>query len=310
MASRPAPTAPAPGPSAVVLDLPVAPADAALVAFGLNPFGIHFGGTSSSGHGLDGHPGWDVEIRVGGAVRAAADGVIQSLFADSFMPDRFTIQIQHPDAQGRYRTVYTNVNAPAAGILAGARVARGQPLGTAGSQTIIVGSRPVTYAMTHFQFDDFSRLEGLTNPNAVSPGEALSAAGQELFDTIWTRASYGVEISEPFPSNPRNVSFPFTRTWTRTGGALPAALAVVRLDAATTAHDYVWTDETGSVTERGSLTILASGEDLALDFRPAGVGPLRLGRADIVGSQMRIALGGPGEPRPATLEAAAVYTTR
>jgi hypothetical protein len=72
--------------------LPVAAGDIASNAFGLNPFGIHFGGTGPGGHASDGHPGWDVEFQVGASVLAAADGVVQSVFADSFSAGRSTIQ--------------------------------------------------------------------------------------------------------------------------------------------------------------------------------------------------------------------------
>ena len=92
----------------------MASGDTATNFFGLTAFGIHFGGTGPSGHGLDGHPGWDVEYRVGAQVRAAADGIVQSVFTDSFINSRSVIQIQHQG--GSYRTVYTNVESVAADL--------------------------------------------------------------------------------------------------------------------------------------------------------------------------------------------------
>src|SRR5688572_28946427 len=122
-APAPAPTpTPAPAPAArFTVVLPVASGDTATNFFGLTTFGIHFGGTGPSGHGLDGHPGWDVEIRIGAPVRAAADGIVQSVFTDSFISSRSVIQIQHQGG-GNYRTVYTNVESVAAGITANAAV--------------------------------------------------------------------------------------------------------------------------------------------------------------------------------------------
>ena len=235
------PTAPAPSPSPAPAPTPVPPAlrftvvlpvaagDTATNFFGMTAFGIHFGGTGPSGHGLDGHPGWDVEYRVGAQVRAAADGIVQSVFTDSFINSRSVIQIQHQGG-GNYRTVYTNVESVAAGITANAPVTRGQVLGGAGVISPTTG-RGVSYAMTHFQVDDFSRNEGSTNPNSVNPETFLDPAGRTLFDTVWKTAAYDVELTEPFTGNTRDVTFPITRTWTRESGSLAARIDLVRRDA-------------------------------------------------------------------------------
>jgi murein DD-endopeptidase MepM/ murein hydrolase activator NlpD len=193
--------------------LPVAAGDTATTFFGLAPFAIHFGDTGRGGHGLDGHPGWDVEFRPGAQVRAAADGVVQSVFTDSFTTSRSVIQIQH-QAGGNFRTVYTNIESPAAGIAANAAVTRGQVLGLAGTQSTTVERRTVSYGMTHFQVDDFSRNEGATNPNAVNPETFLDSSGRTLFDAVWNTPAYNVELTEPFTGNTRDTAFPISRTWT------------------------------------------------------------------------------------------------
>lgn len=290
--------------------LPVAPGDTATNFFGLTAFGIHFGGTGPSGHGLDGHPGWDVEFRVGAQVRAAADGVLQSAFSDSFMPSRFTVQIQHQGG-GNYRTVYTNVEGPLpAGISANAPIARGQVLGSAGTQTFTLNGRQATYAMTHFQVDDFSRNEGSTNPNSINPETLLDPSGRALFETIWRTAAYDVELTEPFTGNARDVTFPITRTWRRESGALAARIDFVRRDPASNAHTYVMYDDAGSVTERGSIAVFTpTGSLSSIDVQPDS-GARRLGVIDIVSETMRLDLAAPGASRPRDLSAAAVYRTQ
>ena len=45
------------------------------------PFGYH-----GADHAEDGHPGWDIEYRIGGIVRAAAAGTVQSVVPDPFTP--------------------------------------------------------------------------------------------------------------------------------------------------------------------------------------------------------------------------------
>lgn len=304
----PAPT-PVPPAQRFTVVLPVASGDTATNFFGLAPFGIHFGGTGPSGHGFDGHPGWDVEFRVGGLVRAAADGVVQSVFSDSFMPSRFTIQIQH-QSSGNYRTVYTNVESVAAGIAANAPVTRGQALGSAGAQTTTVDRRSVSYGMTHFQVDDFSQNVGATNPNAVNPETFFDASGRTLFDAVWRTAAYNVELTEPFTGNTRDVTFPITRTWTRESGSSAARVQLTRRDAASNVHTYVLYDAGGAVTERGSIAAFEpTGSQSTIDFQPES-GGLRLGLIDIVGGTMRLDLGAAGAMRPRDLNSASLYRTQ
>lgn len=288
--------------------LPVASGDTATNFFGLTAFGIHFGGTGPSGHGLDGHPGWDVEFRVGAQVRAAADGIVQSVFTDSFINSRSVIQIQHQGG-GNFRTIYTNVESVASGITANAPVMRGQVLGNAGVIAPTTG-RGVSYAMTHFQVDDFSRNEGSTNPNSVNPETFLDPAGRTLFDAVWSTAAYDVELTEPFTGNTRDVTFPITRNWTRESGSLAARIDLVRRDASSNVHTYVTYDGSGAVTERGSISAFApTGSQSSIDFQPQG-GALRQGVIDIVGGIMRLALPAPGAARPRDLSGASVYRTQ
>ena len=304
----PTPTPAPPAPTFTVV-LPVAPGDTATNFFGLAPFGIHFGGTGPGGHGFDGHPGWDVEFRVGALVRAAADGVVQSVFSDAFMPSRFTIQIQHQGG-GNYRTVYTNVESVAAGITANAPVSRGQPLGSAGALTTTVDRRTTSYGMTHFQVDDFSRNQGSTNPNSVNPETFLDPAGRPLFDEVWRTAAYNVELTEPFTGNARDVTFPITRTWTRESGSSAARIQLIRRDATSNVHTYVMVDAGGAVTERGLIAAFEpTGSQSSIDFQPEG-GALRLGVVDIVGGTMRLNLAAAGAARPRDLGAASVYRTQ
>ena len=289
--------------------LPVASGDTGTTFFGMTAFGIHFGGTGPGGHGFDGHPGWDVEYRVGAQVRAAADGVVQSVFTDSFINSRSVIQLQHQGG-GNYRTVYTNVEAVAAGITANAPVTRGQVLGNAGVITTTAG-RAMSYAMTHFQVDDFSRNEGSTNPNSVNPETFLDPAGRALFDAVWRTAAYNVELTEPFTGNTRDVTFPITRTWTRESGSLAARIDLVRRDAASNVHTYVMYDGGGAVTERGSIAAFdpTAGSQTAIDFQPQS-GAARQGLIDIVGGTMRLDLPAAGAARPRDLSGASAYRTQ
>ena len=307
-APTPAPT-PAPPASRFTVVLPVAAGDTGTTFFGMTAFGIHFGGTGPSGHGLDGHPGWDVEFRIGASVRAAADGIVQSVFTDSFINSRSVIQIQHTGG-GNYRTVYTNVESVAAGITANAPVTRGQALGTAGVIAPTTGRR-ASYAMTHFQVDDFSRNEGSTNPNSVNPETFLDPAGRALFDAVWATAGYDVELTEPLTGNTRDVTFPITRTWTRESGSLAARIELVRRDASSNVHTYVMYDAGGAVTERGSISGFepTAGSQTSIDFVPQS-GPSRQGLIDIVGGTMRLDLPAAGAARPRDLSSASAYRTQ
>ena len=182
---------------------------------GLNSFGAHIGN-----HGIDGHPGWDIEYRIGASAYAAAGGVVQSVAVDP-QSGRSTVQIQH---NSRFRTDYTNLEEVDAAIAPGRTVQAGQRLGTPGSNSGTVARTPLTWASIHFQLDDFSVNYGLSNGFAVSPEAHLDAAARAAFDQIWSNAAYIQEICEPFPSNPRSAAFPLTRTWIRQSGVLAARI--------------------------------------------------------------------------------------
>ncbi len=220
--TSPATASPGASPTAQVfaIDLPVAAGDTAQAAYGIWPFGVH-----GASHALDGHPGFDVEFRPGASVLAAADGAVQHVTAEAGGSGRFTIRIQHAAGGQTYATDYTNISAVAAGIAAGAAVARGQALGTAGVQTQMIGTSSVTWAMTHFQVNDFSKNEGLTHPNAVSPESYLSPSARAAFDALWATAAYSQELTEPMATNPRGAAFPLTRVWMTMDAA-----AVSRID--------------------------------------------------------------------------------
>ena len=104
-------------PGVLGLRMPIDASDAATTAFGLAPFGYH-----GADHAADGHPGWDVEYRIGGIVRSAAAGTVQSVFADPSVPGRSTVQIEHVVGTHFYRTVYTNLATVSPGIAADAAV--------------------------------------------------------------------------------------------------------------------------------------------------------------------------------------------
>jgi murein DD-endopeptidase MepM/ murein hydrolase activator NlpD len=179
------PASPAPGAQVFSVNMPLLLADAATAAYGLWPFGVH-----GSSHATDGHPGWDIEFRVGSDARAAADGTVQSVFTDPGPPVTLTLQVEHRVGDRAFRTVYNHLETLAPGIVPGAIVQAGQVIGTPTAKTLTIGSAPVTFAAIHFQLDDFSQSSGLTNVHAVSPEGYLSAAGSAVFEAIWTTAAY------------------------------------------------------------------------------------------------------------------------
>lgn len=301
-------SAPAPSPSPPVaatftISLPIRAADRASNAFGVNSFGIHIGD-----HGIDGHPGWDIEYLPGTNVLAAADGVIQSVLP-SEGGQAVGIQISH-DVNGRqaYRTIY-GVRTAAPGIAAGASVRAGQPIGIISSYTRTIGTITVTYGFTHFQLDDFSSNAGLTNQNAVSPERFLDAEARALFDGMWQDAFYPQEFVEPFATNPRDVTFPMRRTWSLQSGTLAARLEFTRADASANDYAYVMRDGAGTVVESGRVELEVLAKPSTIDFFPAGNAQRRRGVYTVVDGTMRLDYAAPGAARPLTLAGAAMYTT-
>ncbi|HKY21684.1 MAG TPA: M23 family metallopeptidase [Vicinamibacterales bacterium] len=294
-----------PGSSTFSIDLPIQPGDTANNAYGLWPFGTHGGG-----HALDGHPGWDVEYRPGANVLSAADGTVLHAMPEA-SGGRFTVRISHSvDGRTAYATDYTNLGALAAGIASGAKVERGQMIGPAGIQTQIIGTTAVTWAMTHFQMNDFSRNEGLTNPNAVSAEAFLSPAGRAVFDVIWAQAAYQTEWCEPFASNSRSAGFPMARTWTLQSGELAPTLEVRCPSESSNEYTYALLALDRSPIESGTFVSDPVKKPLAtVDFRPSS-SAARLGVWNIVSNTLQLNLAAPGAARPSSLDGAASYSTK
>jgi hypothetical protein len=287
------------------LDLPVRMNDVGYRMFGVAPFGYHV-----AEHRHDGHPGLDFEYLPGAKVYAAIGGSVQ-VFTDSNTPDRQTLQINFSENGRNYRLVHTNLSALEPGVVNGGTVTRAQALGTAGSQTQVqAGGVPVTYAMTHFQLDDFSFSHGLTNTSAVSPVSYFTAAAQADLAAIWSRSAYRQMVCEPYLSNPRGLLSKPTviRTWTRINGTLAN-----RIDFRCDFGDneitgYTFYDASGRVLETGTavITPVTAGTS-AVDL--TGAGGTRRGVLFAKDTVLRIAYAAPGGSRPADFSAASGYAT-
>lgn len=302
----PVPPLPTTVPGVLAIAMPIDAADLATTAFGLAPFGYH-----GADHAEDGHAGWDIEYRVGGAVRAAAAGTVASVVADASTPGRFSVHVAHVIGSHHYRTVYTNLASVSTDVAPAALVRAGQPLGIAGTGGLsgIFNTRGTPlYAMSHFQLDDFEYYREMSHPNAVSPEPFLNAEGRLLFDRIWATAAYVHEPVEPYITNPRVVSFPASRTWTRAGGDGPAGIRFTRRSARAVAYEYALLAESGVTTETGSVILSTTGRPSSIDLLPSASAP-RLGIYEIVSNELRLSLGQPGASRPASLADASVYRT-
>ena len=300
----PPPPLPTTVPGVLALVMPIDPGDYTTTAFGIGPFGYH-----GADHADDGHPGWDVEYRPGSFVRAAAAGTVQNVFPDPSAPGRSTVQIEHIVGTHHYRTVYTNLASVNAEIVEEAVVRSGQPLGVAGSITATIGTTSVTYAMTHFQLDDFEFYrEELPNPNAVSPEPFLTSEGRAAFDRMWALAVFGQEAVEPFPTNPRGLPFVDSRTWMRVGGDGPAGIRFTRRDRRGSDYNYALLTESGTVIESGTVTIgLTARPNPTIDL--VSNTSRRLGLYDIVSNELRLSLALPGSARPTDIGLASIYRT-
>jgi len=288
VASAPASSAP------FAIDLPIASGDGATLAYGIWPYGVHGGG-----HAVDGHGGFDIEYRIGAPVLAAADGVVDSVTADAHDPARRVVHLKHARDRGSYLTDYSNLIAVPERVSPGAAVARGEVLGVAGA---FADGRS---AMTHFQLGDPTHLEN--GQIIASPADYVSASARALLDELWRSAAYRAEICEPFLTNSRAHGFPFARTWTRQSGTGPATIEITCVSDAGDVT-YVMSSGDGQV-ESGTVVVGWSTRPTTADFRPSS-GSSRLAIYDIVSDTMRLALGGPGAPRPPSLDGAAVYVTR
>jgi hypothetical protein len=285
------PSLPTSVPGVLALSLPVEPGDSANATFGVTPFGSH-----GADHAEDGHAGWDFEYRAGGIVRAAAAGNVQNVFQDAAAGGRFSVVIEHLVGSHHYRTVSTNLVTLSADIAVDEAVRAGQALGTAGA------------AAVHFQLDDFEYYREMGNPNAVSPEPFLTPSAKALFDSLFTRATFAQELVEPFATNPRIISFPLSRTWTRAGGDGPAGVRFTRRSARSSEYDYALLAESGTATETGTVTLNVTARPVTtIDFvSPAS---RRLGVFDIVSNEMRLSLANAGVTRPADLSGASIYRT-
>jgi hypothetical protein len=266
------------------IDLPIdALADNANAAYGLWPFGVHGGGHP------EGHAGWDVEFAAGATVRAAAAGTISEITPNDDFPAQSNLTLEHrPGISTRYHHL---TNLPGA-IVTGASVAAGDVLGDPGTFA------PGFYTM-HFD------LRWFTDP--VCPADALSAAGQALFDSIWADAAYNEELTEPFPCQSLSVSFPLTRIWERTSGGLPPRIDFARASAAGSTYDYVLRDAADMEVESGTASIDPSTSPAEIDLTPAGGGATHLGVYDVVSGQLRIDWD--DVTRPTDLSGASEYAT-
>ncbi len=284
------------------LEMPVSAGEGARNFLGLWPFGVH-----GSSHALDGHPGWDIEFQIGASVHAAYAGTVQNLFRDANGSGNYTIRLNHVYDGRNFATDYTNIGTPAAGIAVGASVATGQALGTAG----IVSSQwtTIVYAMTHFQFNDFTYSHGLTNQNSLSPGVRLSPTARSVFDRLWESATYNQEICEPFPDNTRDFDgTTISRSWRLVSGGLAARIVFTCTPTAGT-YAYAFRDAAGVAIETGTVQMTTTAAVPTMDLTPTGSTHARRGVFDIMCSRMRIDYGVAGATRPSGLASAAVYVT-
>jgi hypothetical protein len=298
-----APPLPTSVPGVLAVAMPIDTGDPANVAFGLAPFGYH-----DAFHAEDGHTGWDIEYRIGGIVRAAAAGTVLSVSADPAVGGRSIVQIEHLVGTHYYRTIYTNLADVRDTVVTDAAVVGGQPIGTAGTVSQVVGRIPLVYAMTHFQLDDLEFHREGPDPKSVSPEPFLNSQGRSVFDRVWAGAAFPQELVEPFATNPRTLAFPASRTWTRAGGDGPAGIRFSRRSRLDPTYEYALLAESGTAIETGTVSFNAAARPFpTIDLFSATA--IRLGTYDIVANEMRLSLANPGSNRPADVGAASVYRT-
>jgi hypothetical protein len=287
-------------PTDPAIDMPVSASTANVGAITIWPFGTH-----GSSHALDGHPGWDVEIATGNSIVAPHGGTVGGLYQDS--DGTYSFHISYGSNQ-RYRSDFTNIETLASGIANGASVTAGSALGIPKTRTQFIGSTQLTWAMTHFQFDDMQSNVGITNQFAVFPYNYLSASGRRIFDAMFQRAAYNQELCEPFPYNPRVVTPPLTRTWTLQSGSHAARIDVT-CDPVANTYGYAFKDSTGTTTESGTVTLQAVGVTPSRMDLTSSTGAVRRAVWDIACSVMRLDYGAAGATRATGLGNASIYTT-
>lgn len=262
------------------------------------PFGVH-----GSVHAEDGHPGWDLEVVPGAIIYAAADGTVQSIF-NEVVSGTYTIQIVHQDSA--FRTIYTNIGVVDETIFEGAVVNAKQAIGVAATVDLVIGTKPVSFAMIHFQLDDFSQSNGISNTAAINPKDYLDEEGLAILDRVWSKAAYNQEICEPFLVNDRNASIPLTRSWVLKSGSHASRITFTMLDATANSYEYRFYDANDELSESGSIHIAASYPFGAIDFIPHDQTASHLGVLQILDSEMSLSY---GITRPNDLLEASVYTT-
>jgi murein DD-endopeptidase MepM/ murein hydrolase activator NlpD len=298
--ANPAVTPPLPG--MLQMAMPADVIDILSTAFGLVPYGYH-----GVDHAADGHSGWDIELRFGSAVRAAADGQVQSVASDPALLGRTTVKIETIINDHHYTLVYGNLASVIDDITEGASVRRGQPLGTAGVVSTTLAGTTTTYSMVHFQVDDFEYYREIPEPNAVGLEIFLTADGKQAFDRLWSTAWYPQELTEPFPANPRAARFPLVRVWRRETGLGPMGITFTRRSLRDIDYEFEILAESGTVVETGRAVVAFGRPFLSMDLiSPTGT---RLGLYDMIDDRMRLALGSPGASRPVNLSDASVYRT-
>ena len=289
-------------PPSIALSLPIAPGDSTSVGYGIWPFGVHGGG-----HSLDGHPGFDFEYRLGAPVYAVVDATVSNRLPDSNAPgQRETIQLRYPGVPVDYFIDYTNLMNVPASIQAGARVTRGQVVGTAGPMGL--GAGPFNAGMIHFGLSDPNAFEQNIAPHSVSPDAYMTPEARAQLEAIWQTAAYVIEWCEPFLNNSRAHGFPMSRTWMIASGPAPSRI-VAGCPTEFGATEYSFIGPDGATMETGAMVVGWAARPTTIDFVAAS-GSRRLGLYDIVGDTMRLVLGAPGASRPVSFSGASVYSTQ
>lgn len=303
--AAPAPPSPVPAlptrvPGVLAVSLPIDAADIINTGFGVVPFGYH-----GADHAIDGHAGWDIEYRSGGVVRAAAAGIITEVTVQT--TGRSAVTLEHLVGQHYYRTVYTGlINVPA-DIVVDETVVSGQRLGIAGPAAAVAGVTS-NNASIHFQLDDLEHHREGPDPKAVSAEAFLTESARLLFARMWATAVYQHELVEPFASNPRDLRFPASRTWTRAGGEGPPGIRFTRASPQRADYTYELLAESGTVIEAGFVVLDLSRRPYPSIDLVSPVGR-RLGVYDIVSGEMRLTLASQGAARPSALDPTHVYRT-
>ncbi len=293
-------TPPLPGMLQIVM--PADPIDITTSALGLVPYGYH-----GPDHAVEGHSGWDIELRFGAAVRAAVEGRVLNVGPDPVTPSRFKVKIETVVANHFYTLDYGNLASVSDDIVVDAVVRRGQPLGVPGLVAATVSGTPISYSMVHFQVNDFEYHREIVEPNAVGIELFLTPEARQTFDRVWALSWYAEELTEPFSANPRALPFPLVRTWRLESGGGPMGLKLTRRSLRDTEYEYELQAESGTIIEAGRAVITFGRPLASIDLiSPTG---FRLGLYDVVDDRLRLALGSPGAPRPLSLSDASVYRT-